>query len=111
VDALPAAERRQAVLDALSARFGPQAASPVHFVETPWWQQEWSRGCSFAHYRLGVLTMYGPLLRRPWGRVHWAGTETSTLSHGAVDGAIRSGERAALEVMESLASSRDSVRL
>jgi monoamine oxidase len=42
----------------------------------------------------------GPLLRRPFGRVHWAGTETATVSHGAVDGAIRSGERAAAEVLE-----------
>ena len=27
-------------------------------------------------------------------------TETATVSHGTIDGAIRSGERAALEVME-----------
>ena len=38
---------------------------------------------------------YGPLLREPFGRVHWAGTETATTSHGAIDGAVRSGERAA----------------
>jgi monoamine oxidase len=30
-----------------------------------------------------------------------AGTETASLSHGAVDGAVRSGERGALEILES----------
>ena len=54
-----------------------------------------------AHLRPGVLTRYGSLLRQPFGRVHWAGTETATLSHGAVDGAVRSGERAALEILDS----------
>ena len=41
-----------------------------------------------------------PLLREPFGRVHWAGTETSTTSHGAIDGAVRSGERAAAEILD-----------
>ena len=43
---------------------------------------------------------YGPLLRQPFGRVHWAGTETSTRSHGAIDGAVRSGQRAAAEILD-----------
>jgi monoamine oxidase len=38
-------------------------------------------------------------VREPFGRVHWAGTETSALSHGAIDGAVRSGERAATEIV------------
>jgi monoamine oxidase len=35
-----------------------------------------------------------------FGRVQWAGTETSTTSHGAIDGAVRSGERAAAGVLD-----------
>jgi monoamine oxidase len=31
--------------------------------------------------------------------VHWAGTETATTSHGAIDGAVRSGQRAAAEIL------------
>jgi monoamine oxidase len=88
------------VLDALAARLGPRAASPVDFVETAWWEEEWTRGCSMAHFPPGVLTRYGRLLREPFGRVHWAGTETSTTSHGAIDGAVRSGERAAAEILD-----------
>jgi monoamine oxidase len=100
VDAMDPAERRRAVLDALARRLGPRAADPVAFVETPWWKEEWTRGCSMAHLTPGTLTRYGHLLREPMGRVHWAGTETATVSHGAVDGAIRSGERAAAEILE-----------
>jgi len=99
-DAMDAAERRRAVLDALAARLGPRAASPAEFIETAWWTEEWTRGCSMAHLPPGILTRYGPLLREPFGRVHWAGTETSTTSHGAIDGAVRSGERAATEILD-----------
>ena len=100
VDALDPDVRRKAVIDALTARLGPKAAAPVAFVETAWWKEEWTRGCSMAHFPPGLLTRSGPLLRAPTGRVHWAGTETSTTSHGAVDGAIRSGERAAAEILD-----------
>ena len=53
-----------------------------------------------ARWSPGVITQFGHALRKPVGRIHWAGTETATVSHGTIDGAIRSGERAALEVME-----------
>ncbi|MEY2450677.1 MAG: monoamine oxidase, partial [Acidimicrobiaceae bacterium] len=100
IDAIDEAERRKAVLDALTNRFGPRAAKPVDFIETAWWKEEWTRGCSMAHLPPGILTRYGALYRQPFGRVHWAGTETATTSHGAIDGAVRSGERAASEILE-----------
>ena len=99
-DQLDAAERRGLLLGELEQRFGARAADPVAVVETAWWHEEWTRGCSMAHLPPGVLTRLGPLLRKPFGQVHWAGTETSTTSHGAIDGAIRSGERAAAEVLD-----------
>jgi monoamine oxidase len=100
-DALAPADRRHAVLDALARRLGPRAASPVDFVETAWWKEDWTRGCSLAHLPPGILTRYGHLLRTPFGRIRWAGTETATTSHGAIDGAVRSGERAAAEILDA----------
>jgi len=100
VDALDAAERRRSVLGSLTARFGQRAAAPADFIETSWWKEHWTRGCSMAHLPPGILTRFGPLLRQPFGRVHWAGTETATTSHGAIDGAVRSGERAAAEMLD-----------
>jgi monoamine oxidase len=96
---LDAAERRLIVLDSLARRLGPRAAQPADYVETAWWTEEWSRGCSMAYLPPGALTQYGPLMREPVGRIHWAGTETATVSHGAIDGAVRSGYRAVDEIL------------
>jgi monoamine oxidase len=46
-----------------------------------------------------VLTEFGYTLREPCGHIHFAGTESSAVMCGWVDGAIRSGERAAEEVL------------
>jgi len=100
MDALEPAERRRLVLEALTSRLGPRASSPSEFIETPWFAEEWTRGCSFAHLGPGFLSRYGHLLREPFARVHWAGTETATRFHGAMDGAVRSGERAAAEILD-----------
>jgi monoamine oxidase len=99
VQALDADDRRRQVLDALAARFGPRSAEPIDVVETAWFHEEWTKGCSMAHFPPGVLTAHGHLLRTPEGRIHWAGTETATEHHGAMEGAARSGLRAAAEVL------------
>ena len=64
--------------------------------------EPWIRGCPTVNLPPGVLSSYGPEIRRPFGRVHWAGTETSTYWSGYMDGAVRSGERAAREVLAGL---------
>ncbi|MBV8559294.1 MAG: FAD-dependent oxidoreductase, partial [Acidimicrobiia bacterium] len=92
--------RRQTVLTDYARRLGPRARNPVHYVEHEWADEEWSRGGMIAHMPPGVISEYGYVLRRPVGRIHWAGTETATVGHGTIDGAVRSGERAALEVLE-----------
>jgi monoamine oxidase len=50
----------------------------------------------------GVWTTYGHTIREPHGRVHWAGTETSAMWNGKMEGALLSGERAAAEVLDLL---------
>jgi monoamine oxidase len=97
--AMSPADRKAVLIQTLRARFGARASSPVEVVDHSWAEEQWTRGCSMAHFGPGVLTQYGHLLRRPVGRVHWAGTETAGKSHGAMDGAVRSGERAAAEVV------------
>jgi monoamine oxidase len=94
-----AEERRRVVLDSLVAYFGPRAGEPVDCVELDWAAEEWTRGCYGAHFAPGVWTQFGPGLREPVGRIHWAGTETATEWSGYMDGALQSGERAAAEVL------------
>ena len=101
--ALGPTARRQLVLDHLATGLGPQAAHPAAYAEVDWSDEPWTRGCYGAHTPPGVLTVYGPALRRPVGTLHWAGTETAETWTGYIDGAIRSGERAAAEVHAALA--------
>ena len=64
-----------------------------------WSTEVWNRGCPVAVLAPGTLIDFGAALRVPVGRIHWAGTETSTYWNGYMDGAVRSGERAAAEVL------------
>jgi monoamine oxidase len=94
--------RRSAVLNQYVQFFGPQAANAIDYVESNWSAEKWTRGCPVAIPSLGTLTAFGPALRKPAGRIHWAGTETSTYWNGYLDGAVRSGERAATEVLAEI---------
>jgi monoamine oxidase len=94
--------RREAVLTALTRYFGPRAAAPVAYLEKDWMAEEYSRGCYGGHFTPGVLTGFGHALRAPVGPIHWAGAETATVWNGYLEGAVRSGERAAAEVLAAL---------
>jgi monoamine oxidase len=96
------AKRRAAVLDNFKFYFGTKAAHPTDYFETNWSREEWTRGCPVAIAGPGTLLAYGPAIRRPAGKIHWAGTETSTYWNGYMDGAVRSGNRAAQEVVAEL---------
>ncbi|MEH1100143.1 flavin monoamine oxidase family protein [Micromonospora sp. CPCC 205561] len=96
---MPAEARRTALLDALAAVAGPAARRPEEFVEYDWSADEWTRGCFCGAPTPGSWCGYGPELRRPVGRVHWAGTETATRWAGYLEGAIEAGERTAAEVL------------
>lgn len=96
---LPDGERRTTVLERLVHFFGSAAAQPVDYVEMDWSSETWSRGCYGAYFPPGVWTSYGHALRPSVGRIHWAGTETSTVWAGYMDGAVRSGEKAAAAVL------------
>lgn len=94
--------RRQAVLGCFARLFGPRAWEPDAYHELVWAQEQWTRGCYGAVMPPGGWVSFGPALRAPVGRVHWAGAETATTWNGYMDGAIRSGEAAADAVLGQL---------
>lgn len=96
---LDPAERKAVVIGELVDRFGAKAAAPRGYHEQNWTVERYSGGGMISHAPPGVLTEFGRALRNPCGRVHWAGTESSAIMCGWIDGAVRSGERAAAEVM------------
>ncbi|HEU5037281.1 MAG TPA: flavin monoamine oxidase family protein [Nocardioides sp.] len=97
-------ERRAAVVDCFVRYFGPRAAEPLEYLERDWMAEEFSRGCYGAHFAPGVWTGFGPALREPIGRLHWAGAECSPVWNGYMEGAVRSGEATADEVLAALSS-------
>jgi monoamine oxidase len=98
-NAMGPGDRKAAVVAQFTQFFGPGAGSPIDYLESNWAGERWSRGCPVGVAGPGVYTGYGPALREPVGKIHWAGTETSTYWNGYMDGAVRSGERAAAEVL------------
>lgn len=101
LSSMDAQERRNHVMADLIHYFGDEAADPLDYVDHDWIREEWSEGGYGAHMPPGVLTTYGDVIREPFGRIHWAGTETATEWMGYFEGAIQSGIRSALEVLQA----------
>lgn len=96
------AERRDATVSCLARYFGTKALHPIEYVERDWMAEPYSRGCYGAHFTPGVWTGFGHALRAPIGPIHWAGAECSPIWNGYMEGAVRSGEQAAHEVLAVL---------
>jgi monoamine oxidase len=93
---------RDKVLGEFASFFGDEARNAKDYFDTRWTTEQWTRGCPVGIAGPGTLLAYGEQLRAPVGTIHWAGTETSTYWNGYMDGAVRSGQRAAKEVLDEL---------
>lgn len=113
--------RKHAVLEQVANMFGPACAAktgspttkeevtslarnPLELFYHDWSADPWSQGCPcpvLPPGPNGVLDLASALVTSV-GYLHFAGTETSSVWRGYMEGAVRSGERAAEEVIESL---------
>ncbi|HEX3407586.1 MAG TPA: FAD-dependent oxidoreductase, partial [Caulobacteraceae bacterium] len=93
----PKPQRREKVLASLMRFFGDKAGSPIAYDDNDWLTEPWTHGYVGA-MPPGAMTRYGHALRDPFGRIHWAGAETSAQWQGYIEGALLSGVRAATEV-------------
>jgi monoamine oxidase len=98
----PKAQRRQAVLANFASYFGAEALRPNAYIEHDWSAEAWTRGCYVGFTAPGVLLDFGEAIRAPVGAIKWAGAETATIWNGYMDGALRSGVRAAGEALADL---------
>ena len=62
-----------------------------------WSRHPWSRG-TFAYRSPGQIARYGNVAAEPHDNIHFAGEHTAVLMQG-MEGAMESGERAALEIL------------
>lgn len=89
--------------DTLSATyakaFGDRAWHPTQFHDFDWGKVDpWTLQCIHP-IPPGFWSKWGKYLHPEVGRVIWSGTETADIWAGAMDGAVRSGHRAALQAL------------
>ncbi|WP_167104917.1 flavin monoamine oxidase family protein [Mycobacterium sp. DL592] len=101
-DALPPEQRRDKAVKGFAGLFGVEAENPIDYLDHCWGAETFAPGGPTAAVPPGSWTQFGPLLRTPVGPLHWAGTETADEWTGFLDGAVRSGQRAAAEVTAAL---------
>ncbi|XP_013415835.1 amine oxidase [flavin-containing] [Lingula anatina] len=78
------------------------ALTPSGYEEVDWMSEAFSLG-GFSHaYPPGVLTKYKNLLREPVGRCYFGGAETAAPGTAGLEGAVRSGQRAARQVLNAM---------
>ncbi|KVM03403.1 amine oxidase [Burkholderia ubonensis] len=96
-----AAER---TLSAIYAKaFGAKALRPTQFHDYDWGRVDpWTLQCIHP-IPPGFWTKWGKFLQPEVGCLIWSGTETADIWAGSMDGAVRSGHRAALQALGNLA--------
>ncbi|MFD6391074.1 flavin monoamine oxidase family protein [Nocardia sp. NPDC060259] len=101
LDRLSADDRRNTVLGSLAHHFGRRTMNPLSWHEKSWHHDPHVGGGYSAIPMPGALHALTHAAR-PTGPIHWAGTETAPRWTGYLEGAVRSGERAAGEVAAAL---------
>jgi monoamine oxidase len=103
---LTADERRQLVIERLVEGYGPEAASPVSFLERDWRPDRWGAGgycneivdVAFAPPHVDALGV----LRTGVPGISFASTELAPEFPGYIEGALRAGRAAADRVLARL---------
>ncbi len=74
------------------------AIRPVHLWK---WSNNPFAGGAYAYWKPGQITRFAENVAQPHGRIHFAGEHTAQLNRG-MEGAMESGERAAIEMLDYL---------
>jgi monoamine oxidase len=96
---LSEAEQREQVLSAMARAFGEQALAPREFITQNWVDEPWTDGAPTGYLAPGALMRFRDALSAPHHAISWAGTELPGYWTGYMEGAVRSGERAAAAVI------------
>ena len=89
------------IVDQLTALFGDEAATPTDLLVQDWSREPFTsppgveRLVNYQYF--GHETYRNPSFD---GHLHWASTETSTVSPGHIEGALAASERAARQILQ-----------
>lgn len=90
--------RRAQVLAILASILGEAACMPLECLLQCWGDDPYLRSAA-PLWAIGGWSLQAPLLRRPLGRVHFAGADLARCWPGTLEGAVEAGEQAADEVL------------
>jgi monoamine oxidase len=79
----------------------PSTKGALKHVKTWSWNRNVFAGGAYAYWQPGQITRFARELGKPRGRLHFAGEHTAVTNRG-MEGAMESGERAALEIGDKL---------
>lgn len=102
-------DRRRRVLDQLVELYGPQAGTPIDYVDHCWSAESepFAPGGPNPALPPYASTTYGNALTEPHGRVHWAGVETAGEWAGCMNGAVLTGQQAAEQLAQRVTGRAD----
>lgn len=80
----------------------PNLMEPLSYKELNWVCEDYSRGAYTSIMTPGTMTKFGRTLGAPFGRIAFASSELSTYYPCTMEGAIRSGRKAALKILRDL---------
>ena len=95
LDRMPADAATAEIL-AFLARVRPSTRGRLRPVKLLSWQRDPFAGGIYSAWKPGQVTRYAKTMAKPHGRIFFAGEHTALLNRG-MEGAMESGERAALE--------------
>jgi monoamine oxidase len=90
--------QRERAARSFTVQVFPEIETDIESLVSVRWSEEPGAGGAFAAPGPGQMTEFMPIVGRPEGRVHFAGEHTSPWM-GWMEGAVRSGERAAKEIL------------
>jgi monoamine oxidase len=100
---MSAAAQREQTLSAFARCFGAEAMTPVEWISQDWTTDAWTGGGGPTVVAPpGWITAHGAAYAEPQGAIHFAGTECAGYWTGYMEGAVRSGERAAKVILEDV---------
>ncbi|MEU7597332.1 FAD-dependent oxidoreductase [Streptomyces sp. NPDC039022] len=94
--------RRDRVVQQLADLYGPQARTPIDYVDHCWGAEPFAPGGPNPAVAPYATTSFGKALSEPHGRIHWAGSETAGEWAGTLNGAVLTGQRTAENVIALL---------
>ncbi|WP_236015055.1 flavin monoamine oxidase family protein [Microbacterium stercoris] len=100
-------ERSRRVIRHLMHLYGDDARRIIDYTDFSWGNDTFAPGGPNPAVAPKAWTTFGPFLREPVGRLHWAGSETADEYSGTMNGAILSGQRAASEVAARLGAASE----